>query len=70
MSRPICVHCGKSYGHLETWEGESWRGGHNPFCTLHCALDYARRAYAKLTAHNQEIARIFERINHSSKESA
>jgi hypothetical protein len=27
------------------WDGESWTGGHNPFCTLRCALDYARKAY-------------------------
>jgi hypothetical protein len=29
------------------WDGQSWRGGYNPFCTLRCALDYARKAYRK-----------------------
>jgi hypothetical protein len=29
----------------EVWDGESYWGGYKPFCTLHCALDYARRAY-------------------------
>jgi len=32
------------------WDGESWRGGYNPFCTLRCALDYARKAYKKVGA--------------------
>lgn len=29
-----------------TWDGESYWGGYSPFCTLRCALDYAREAYA------------------------
>jgi hypothetical protein len=29
----------------EVWDGESWFGGYEPFCTLRCALDYARKAY-------------------------
>jgi hypothetical protein len=29
------------------WDGQSWRGGYTPFCTLRCALDYARKAYKK-----------------------
>lgn len=28
-----------------TWDGETWHGGYVPFCTLRCALDYAREAY-------------------------
>jgi len=32
------------------WDGESWVGGYEPFCTLRCALDYARKAYARATA--------------------
>lgn len=28
-----------------TWDGRTWIGGYTPFCTLRCALDYARRAY-------------------------
>lgn len=44
---------GVVYGHNETiahrtiWDGESWAGGYDPFCTLRCALDYARKAYSK-----------------------
>ena len=29
------------------WDGETWFGGKKPFCTLNCALDYARKAYAR-----------------------
>lgn len=29
----------------EVWDGESWTGGYDPFCTLRCALDYARAAH-------------------------
>ena len=30
----------------EIWDGESWRGSSaDPFCTLRCALDYARETY-------------------------
>lgn len=31
----------------EVWDGESWYGGYDPFCTMRCALDYARKAYAR-----------------------
>jgi hypothetical protein len=31
--------------HIEVWDGKSWIGGYEPFCTLRCALSYARRAY-------------------------
>jgi len=27
------------------WDGVTWRGGYEPFCTLRCALDFARAAY-------------------------
>jgi hypothetical protein len=27
------------------WDGQSWHGGYTPFCTLRCALAYARQAY-------------------------
>lgn len=29
------------------WDGESYYGGYKPFCTLRCALDYARKAFAR-----------------------
>lgn len=32
-------------GQRETWDGETWRGGYDPFCTLRCALSYARKAW-------------------------
>jgi hypothetical protein len=31
----------------EIWDGESWFGGYEPFCTLRCALGFARRMYAR-----------------------
>lgn len=27
------------------WDGETWYGGNKPFCTLRCALDFARKAF-------------------------
>jgi len=33
----------------EVWDGESWIGGYEPFCTLRCALAYAREAHKVLT---------------------
>lgn len=35
------------YAFLDVWDGQSWWGGYEPFCTLRCALDYARRAYRR-----------------------
>lgn len=29
----------------ETWDGETWFGGYQPFCTLRCAVTFARAAY-------------------------
>ena len=31
--------------HRLIWDRETWIGGYWPFCTLRCALAYARRAY-------------------------
>jgi hypothetical protein len=31
--------------HRSVWDGVSWRGGYTPFCTLRCALDFARSAH-------------------------
>lgn len=31
----------------DIWDGESWVGGYDPFCTLRCALSYARKAYRR-----------------------
>lgn len=30
----------------ELWDGTTWQGGYEPFCTLRCALVYARKAYS------------------------
>lgn len=30
-----------------TWDGETWFKQHEPFCKLRCALEYARKAYAR-----------------------
>lgn len=31
----------------DLWDGESYNAPCSPFCTLRCALKYARRAYAE-----------------------
>jgi hypothetical protein len=31
-----------------TWDGKTWYAPHEPFCTLRCALTYARMAFRKL----------------------
>jgi hypothetical protein len=42
---------GVKFGHNDNvadrslWDGETWFGGYSPFCTLRCALEYARAAY-------------------------
>jgi hypothetical protein len=40
---------GEAYMHATRWlwDGETYYGGYKPFCTLRCALDYARLAYAE-----------------------
>lgn len=35
------------------WDGETYWGGYKPFCTLRCALDYARRVYNERKAGGQ-----------------
>ena len=32
---------------IEVWDGSTWFGGYDPFCTLRCALSFARKAYAR-----------------------
>lgn len=34
----------------QIWDGESYTGGYDPFCTMRCALDYARRMFARTNA--------------------
>jgi hypothetical protein len=38
---------GNLFGWHHVWDGETWVKPYEPFCTLRCALDYARRAYAR-----------------------
>jgi len=54
--RPVCLQCGKKCGSRyqvweelkrEPWDGETWFWKYNPFCTLRCALGFARKAAAK-----------------------
>jgi hypothetical protein len=56
--RPVCANCGRQCGtkfrewlieqpEASPWDGVSWFHKYNPFCTLRCALAYAKRAYAK-----------------------
>ena len=37
----------ENVAHISVWDGESYVGGYKPFCTLRCALEYARKAYAQ-----------------------
>jgi hypothetical protein len=39
------VPSGHHVAHRWVWDGQSWSGGYAPFCTLRCALDFARKAY-------------------------
>jgi len=56
--RPICVHCSRKCGQRwrewdlkalrpDDWDGETWFHKYNPFCTLRCALAYARLRYSQ-----------------------
>jgi len=38
---------GNLFGWHHVWDGETFVKPYEPFCTLRCALDYARRAYAR-----------------------
>ena len=59
QGKPHCAECGKRYGQRHRlwpaaqkdpspWDGTSWRAPYNPFCTLRCALAYARKTYASI----------------------
>lgn len=41
------INSGQMRQTLTLWDGESWRGGYDPFCTMRCALNYARQAMKK-----------------------
>lgn len=32
---------------IEVWDGQTWIAPYEPFCTLRCALGFARKAYAR-----------------------
>jgi hypothetical protein len=38
------------------WDGESWTGGYEPFCTMRCALDYARTAYQEYVSRRRRVS--------------
>lgn len=42
----ISIKPPKSRGHYELWSGD-WFKPYDPFCTLRCALRYARKAYQR-----------------------
>jgi hypothetical protein len=44
------VETGQHVAYREVWDGQSWHGGYNPFCTLRCALDYARKNFKQTNA--------------------
>jgi len=57
--KPTCANCGKACGRRyhswpkdqqkpSPWDGQSWSHPYNPFCTLRCALSYARRMYDRV----------------------
>lgn len=67
-SRPTCVHCGASCGRRRKtwpaeqqrpgpWDGESWWHPYNPFCTLRCALSFARWAVVRTPKRQYETFR-------------
>ena len=43
------------YAFLDIWDGERWGGGYKPFCTLRCALEYARKVYAERYAEWKKV---------------
>jgi hypothetical protein len=53
-AQPAMALSGKSYPStpnkrdIEVWDGKTWFTSHEPFCTMTCALRYARVAYRKL----------------------
>jgi hypothetical protein len=47
-TRPyVSADNGRAVMQRYVWDGETWSGGYEPFCTLRCALAYARKAIAK-----------------------
>ena len=38
------------YTFFKIWDGQTWWGGYPPFCTLRCALDYARQMFKEYGA--------------------
>ena len=38
---------GDRIAYRDLWDGVTWITPYKPFCTLRCALDYARRAYKR-----------------------
>lgn len=66
--RPVCLQCGRNCGARHChwpieqklpskWDGQTWRWPKNPFCTLRCALAWARAHAAKIERANADGAR-------------
>lgn len=41
------VGTGENRQDVEVWDGKTWLTPYEPFCTLRCALSYARWAWSK-----------------------
>jgi hypothetical protein len=39
---------GEHVMYRRTWDGKTWHVPHDPFCTLRCALRYARIAFRRI----------------------
>ncbi len=46
--KTVTIGNDEAHGYYEVWDGASWVTPYKPFCTLRCALDYARKAHKKL----------------------
>ena len=45
--REVVFNDSATVNYRKVWDGETWSKPYEPFCTLRCALDYARRAYKR-----------------------
>jgi hypothetical protein len=43
------------YAYRQVWDGVTWFTPYKPFCTLRCALVYARAAYANAQARRVKL---------------
>lgn len=43
--KDVVIGYSATVAYRKIWDGETWVKPYEPFCTLRCALDYARKAY-------------------------